>query len=618
MPEADRHAFLARECGADEDLVREVLDLVDADGRGTATLNGGLARLAGQVLDRGSSRLPAIRDYGPYRLTRVLGEGGMGVVYLGERADLGNVAAIKVLRDAWISPARQERFASEQRTLAQLNHPAIARLYDADTLPDGTPWFAMEYVEGESLTEYARAARYLPPRAAPPLPLGLRGGAARPPACGDPPGSQAFEHLVKADGTVKLLDFGIAKQLDQVEGSADVTRTGLRLMTPAYAAPEQFRGDRVGIYTDVYSLGVLLYELLAGRLPFDLSALSPAAAVAAVMDQQPERPSVAARAAPPRGEASWADLDVLCLTAMHKDPQRRYRTVEALIRDIDHYLKGEPLEARPDTVRYRFGKFVRRNRGPVVVAGLVAAAVVGLSVFYAARLARARNDAVAMADRTRRIQEFMLQLFEGGDETVGPADTLRVVTIVDRGVQKARSLDAEPAVQAELYQTLGGIYQKLGSYTRADTLIRLALEQRKRLFGEEHSEVASSLVALGLLQDAQADYEGAERLVREGLEMSRRVLPLRIPPSRRRRHPWARCSRTAATTTRPSAFLSTRPGSRQRATRSPPTWRPPSPSWPTRTSTPGTMPSRTRSTGGLSRWTVPCMATVTPMSQMTS
>src|SRR2546428_6349297 len=161
--------------------------------------------------------------------------------------------------------------------------------------------------------------------------------------------------LVKPDGSVKLLDFGIAKQLGSLEGPMDRTRTGLRVMTPAYAAPEQILGDPVGIHTDIYTLGVVLYELLTGRLPFDLSNRTPGEAETAIIKQGRERPSAAAKEKSISRRA-WADLDVLCLTAMHIEPQRRYRTVEALIRDIDHYIAGEPLEARPDTSRYRLGK----------------------------------------------------------------------------------------------------------------------------------------------------------------------------------------------------------------------------------------------------------------------
>jgi len=534
LPEAERQVFLEDRCADDRSLIGEVVALLKEDAAGDSVLDRGLAHAARQVLDGGPAGPQT--ELGPYRIKRILGEGGMGVVYLAERKDLGSLAAIKILRDAWLSPARRDRFASEQRTLAQLNHPSIARLYDADTLPDGTPWFVMEYVEGQTLTEYCAARiRTIPGR------LALFRAVCEAVL-------HAHQHavihrdlkpsniLVKHDGTVKLLDFGIAKQLESLDMTADQTRTGLRLMTPAYASPEQILGGRVGVHTDIYSLGVVLYELLTGRLPFDLSSRTPGEVETMVAKLEPERPSIVARrlAASPGGgsvvhtgsRTSWADLDVLCLTAMHKDPERRYRTVEALIRDVDHFLEGEPLEARPDTMGYRLGKFVRRNSRQVAAAALALAVIIGVVVFYTVRLTNARNAALAQAARTQRIQGFMTSLFEGGDETAGPAESLRVVTLLDRGVQEARTLSGEPAVQAELYQTLGSIYEKLGNLGRADSLLQTALEQRRSLFGAEHPEVARSLVALGLLRSDQADYDQAERLAREGLAMSRRAVPL--------------------------------------------------------------------------------------------
>jgi eukaryotic-like serine/threonine-protein kinase len=539
LPDADRPAFLKSKCGDDSGLLADVLALLDEDARSASLLDRGVAEVAQQVLGEATLASPPFEALGPYRIKEPLGEGGMGVVYLAERADLGSRVAIKVLRDAWLSPARRERFATEQRTLAQLNHPSIARLYDADTLPDGTPCFVMEYVEGLPLTDYCRkqecsieerlrlfrsvceAVQYAHRHAVIHRDL------------------KPSNILVKRDGTVRLLDFGIAKQLESPDGPVDQTRTGLRLMTPAYAAPEQIRGDRVGIHTDVYSLGVILYELLAGQLPFDLSKRTPAEAEFLIVQQEPEKPSSVARrmAALPganldllsASKSSWADLDVLCLTAMHKDPQRRYPSVEALIRDLDHFLKGEPLEARPDSPGYRLGKFVRRNRQSVSAAALIFIVVVGLVVFYTVRLAKARNAALAEAARTERIQRFMLNLFQGGDQTAGPPDSLRVVTLLDRGVQEAQSLESEPEVQAELYETLGGVYQDLGKLDRADVLLRSALDRRRSLFGPDNRQVAESLVALGLLRADQAQFGEAERLVREGLAMSKRNLPPNHP-----------------------------------------------------------------------------------------
>jgi eukaryotic-like serine/threonine-protein kinase len=530
-----RQTFLKEACGDDDALMAEVLAMLEQDSRGASLLDRNVASLAHGIVGNGTSSF-ALKDFGPYRIVKVLGEGGMGVVYLAARDDVGSLVAIKILRDAWLSPARRDRFLAEQRTLAQLNHPSIARLYDADTLPDGTPWFVMEYVDGLPLTGYCwQRQSSIRERL-----QSLRS------VC------EAVQHahqhaiihrdlkpsniLVKPDGAVTLLDFGIAKQLDGLDRPADQTLTGFRLMTPSYAAPEQVRGGPVGVYTDVYSLGVILYELLAGQLPFDLSDKTPAEASAMIVEHQPEKPSAAASRAEPRiaslriahaSKAAWADLDVLCLTAMHKDPLRRYRSIEALIRDIDHYLNGEPLEARPDSVRYRVGKLVRRHRRSLTAAGVALTVIVGLVLFFTVRLAVARNRTLAEAARTQRIQSFMLNLF--GDQAAGPADNLRVVTLLDRGVEEARILDREPAVQAELYQTLGGLYQKLGKLEQSDALLSLALKRRRAIFGQQHSEVAESLVALGQLRVDQARLADAEKLVRDGLAMGRRTLPPHDP-----------------------------------------------------------------------------------------
>jgi eukaryotic-like serine/threonine-protein kinase len=527
LPPQEQRVFLKTACGDDEELIADVLAMLEEDARGASLLDKDMADVANQVLGEGVPASIAAQDFGPYRITEVLGEGGMGVVYLARRDDLGSLAAIKVLRDAWLSPARRERFLSEQRMLAQLNHPSIARLYDADTLADGTPWFVMEYVEGVPLTDYCRRHECA---------IGERLQLFRS-VCEAV--QYAHQHavihrdlkpsniFVKEDRSVRLLDFGIAKQLESLGEVADQTRTGLRLMTPAYAAPEQIRGERVGIHTDVYSLGVVLYELLAGRLPFDLSNRSPGEAETMILEEEPDKPSAAARQtakAAGASKTSWADLDVLCLTAMHKDARRRYQSVEALIRDIDHYLHGEPLEARPDTLGYRVGKFVRRNRRAVAATALVSLVVVGMVVFFLVRLTIARNAALAEAARTQRIQRFMTNLFEGGDKEAGPADSLRVVTLVDRGLQEARMLDAEPNVQADLYQTLGSIYQKLGKFDQSDSLLQSTLERRKSMFGPDSPQVAESLVALGLLRSDQARLDEAERLVRQGLKIGRRKL----------------------------------------------------------------------------------------------
>jgi len=532
LPPAEQAAFVKTACGDDERIASDVMAMLQQDAGG-GLLDRGVADIAQHLFGEDASAVP-LREVGAYRLLKLLGEGGMGVVYLAERKDIGSQVALKILRDAWISPARRERFASEQRTLAQLNHPSIARIYDAATLDDGTPWFAMEYVDGIPLTQFCRKRQSSITEC---LQLFRSVCEAVEHAHG-----HAFIHrdlkpsniLVKNDGQVRLLDFGIAKQLESLDAQTDQTMTGLRLMTPAYASPEQIRGDRVGVGTDVYSLGVILYELLTGQLPFDLSNLTPSEAATVITEHEPGKPSAAVkRIAKAEGDsqalslsrAAWADLDVLCLAAMHKDPQRRYRSVEALIRDIDHYLDAEPLEARPDSLDYRTAKFVRRHARAVAAASIALTFLLVMVIFFTVRLTAARNAALASAARTERIQKFMTNLFQGGDEAAGPADDLRVVTLVDRGVQEAQSLDGDPRIQAELYATLGGIYEKLGKLDRADSLLSLALERHRALFGSDSAEVAESLVALGELRSDQARLEEAEQLVRQGLEMTRRHLP---------------------------------------------------------------------------------------------
>jgi eukaryotic-like serine/threonine-protein kinase len=540
LPKAEQEVFLAERCDGDQELRSQVEKMLLADEAENSLLERDVAHVAHQVLSDDSTSLPALKQFGRYKIKRTLGAGGMGIVYLAEREDLGSLVAIKILRDAWLSPARRERFAFEQRTLAQFNHPSIARLYDADTSPDGTPFLAMEYVEGVPLTKYCAQHRST---IAERLKLFREVCQAV---------VYAHQHavihrdlkpsniLVREDGAVRLLDFGIAKQMEVLGGSVEQTMTGLRLMTPAYASPEQIRGEQVGIQTDVYSLGVVLYELLCGQLPFDLSTRTPAQAERILNEQEPERPSSKAsrpaeqpQAAEPNpteaSKSEWSDLDVLCLTAMHKDPGRRYASAEALLRDVDHYLKGEPLEARPDRARYRVRKFVTRNRRVVTGAAAAALLLAALVTFFTIRLAIARNAALAQAARTQRIQKFMTNLFQGGDEAAGPADSLRVVTLLDRGVQEAHSLNAEPAVEAELYETLGGIYEKLGKLEQANALLESALAVHKAHFGADSPEVAQTLVAIGQLRSDQAKLEDAEKLTQQGLEMARRHLAANNP-----------------------------------------------------------------------------------------
>ena len=513
LPAGERRGYVESAAGGDRELIAEVVAALQEDERGSPLLDAGVGRLAAPLLDGAQSALDQI---GPYRFVRVLGEGGMGTVFLAERLDLGTQAAIKILRDAWLSPSRRRRFAAEQRTLAALNHPGIARLFDAGVLNDGTPWIVMEYVDGAPITDYCQTHHAS-------LEQRLRLFRA---ACD----AVQFAHrhlivhrdlkpsniLVTVDGTVKLLDFGIAKQLADTESDLDLTRTGMRPMTPAYAAPEQLRGEPIGVHTDVYSLGALLYELVTGRRPFDVSGNMSPDAVAAMFEKEPPLPSGAHKA---------TDLDVLVLMALRPDPARRYSSVEALIRDVEHYQHGEALDARTDAVGYRFAKFARRHWRPLMATAATIALVIGVVAFYTIRLAAARDTAVLQATRAERIQELLLGLFTGGDETAAPSEDLRVKALLDRGVQEADTLRGEPAVRAEMHATLGTIYRRLGDFAKSDTLLTRALDERRQLTGTGSAEESDVLLRQALLRSDQAQFDDAEKLARQALETLQRLDP---------------------------------------------------------------------------------------------
>ena len=519
LPQASQRAVVEEMCGGDDDLMHDVLEMLAEDARANPLLDASLSETALAALDFGPLRSLIQQQIGPYRLLELLGEGGMGVVYLAERTDIGGKVAIKLLRDAWLSPMRRQRFRIEQLTLAQLNHSSIARIYDSNTLEDGTPWFVMEYAVGLPLTDHwsrhggsVRACLQLMLRVCEAVQYAH---------------SHAIIHrdlkpsniLVSDAGDVKLLDFGIAKQLNAEE--QDRTVTGLRMMTLAYAAPEQLAGGAVGVYSDVYALGVLLYELVTGGLPRrDQSVAGEIEKASAVVRR--ERLAVRGQLS----KAEWAELDTLLLKALEVDPERRYRTVDALMRDLNALLEGRPLEARPHTWSYTIGKFARRNRKLLVSVAAMLLLIIGTIVFYTVRLERARNAALQEAARTLRMQQFTESLFDGGDRSAGPAQDLKAVQLLDRGRQQAASLSGDPEMQADMQDTLGGIYQKLGKLELAEPLLVAALEERRRFLGGENRQVADSLVALGLLRKDQGKLDEAEALARQGLAMEQRLRPV--------------------------------------------------------------------------------------------
>ena len=516
LPRADQRAAVEALLPGQPALWGEVLELLAEDSRNDSILEGGLEPLAA-ALEGG----PALvgREIGPYLLMRLLGEGGMGIVYLAERADTGQTVAIKLLRDAWISPGRRERFRAEERALSKLQHVGIARLYDAGTLVDGTPWFAMEYVAGVPVTQYWSEHRGTPAEC---LRLFKKICEAVLYAHG-----RAIIHrdlkpsniYVTADGEVKLLDFGIAKQMDTV--GEDQTQTGMRLMTPSYCAPEQRTGGDIGVFTDVYALGILLYELLTGRLPEQvgdahegLRFARPSKLISDLANGQSVSLSRSER----------GDLDVLCLTACNALPADRYATVGGLLHDVNSYLEGKVLIARPDSFFYALGKFCRRQRRPLEAMAAALLFFAGVAILFTLRLAEARATAVDEAKRANLMQQFTTNLFSGGDLDAGPARDLRVLPILDRGRQEAMSLNGNRGIQADMNQVLGRIYLKLGKMDAAGELLTSVMQERREsttLTGRK--EYAESLVDLAELRCVEGQTSEAEKLVRDGLAREAQV-----------------------------------------------------------------------------------------------
>ena len=433
---AARAAYLDAACSGDAELRRHVSTLLDADAS-PSWLDAGPERLATSLLDDTPAAELIGSDIGPYRLIAMLGAGGSGVVFLAERNDIGSTVALKLLRDAWVSPTRRDRFVEEQRTLARLSHPCIARIFDAGG-EDGRVWFAMECVEGLPLDDYLRRRR---------LPLNEALRLLRR-ICG----AVQYAHerlvvhrdlkpsniLVLADGTPKLVDFGIAMNLER---PGDHYAGPVRFLTPAYAAPEEVRGESLGVPADVYSLGTILGELLQSDLPDRIGRSRRADLVAIAARGRPSRPGVTLR----DGGATRSRPG-----------------------DLPRRISGVGPAARRAA---QGGRLIARHRRRVIALGLAAVSLIGVASYYGVRLATARAETRAEASRSDRLLKFVLSLFEGGTAGGAPPADLRVVSLLERGVREAEGLSADPPARAELVETLGQIYLELGDLDRADGLL---------------------------------------------------------------------------------------------------------------------------------------------------
>ena len=547
-PPDERQDFLREAC-ADPEVRAIVLDLL-ASTEDDSFLDVPVDRQEGTFWDQFVDALDAAPEsssrrgdhIGPYRLGDIVGRGGSGVVYRANRADgaFDQTVALKLLARRRDSHSILNRFTREQQVLADLTHPNIAQLYDGGTTDDGQPYFVMEFLDGVPLDRFCDDRQ---------LTINERLDLFTTVA-------EAVHHahrnlivhrdlkpsniLVMADGTPKLLDFGIAKVLgDEAPG---LTRTGERWMTPEYAAPEQVTGAPITTGTDVYQLGVVLYKLLTGHRPYRPEARSVYEIEQAVCEATPTRPStvvahtVDAAESPKTPEVVSkvrgtnpvdlqrtlrGDLDAIILKALRKEPKARYSSAEALVEDVRRYLDGRPVNAHRGSWVYRTQKFARRHVVGVSTMVAVLLLAIGAVLFHTQRVTAERDRAQDEAAKAEQVSDFLVDLFQSSNPNETLGDTLMATELLSRGESRMSALDDRPAVQAEMLLAIGRSYIGLGHYIKADSLLRQALDQYRSTSGLRSAEAGRALYNLGNLQLIERDYEEAERFYQNALQVQR-------------------------------------------------------------------------------------------------
>ena len=508
-------------------LVTDLLATMDRPGREHRLETGELIE---RRFAQATREAPALegRSFGPYRVLRLLGRGGMGTVWLAERADglFERQVALKLVQIGLIGHSFSERFARERGILAALDHPHIARLLDAGVADDGQPYLALDYVDGAPLTAHCDTAR-----------LGVEARIALVVQV-----LSAVQHahqnlvvhrdlkpsniLVTADGQAHLLDFGIAKLM--VDGQAretELTELGGRALTPDYASPEQITGQPVSTASDVYSLGVVLYELLCGQRPYHLSRDSRGALEDAILNAEPVRPSqcrssvdiAAARSTTPKrlARSLAGDLDTIVLKALKKHPAERYATADAFQQDLQRYLADEPIAARPDSTVYRARKFVWRNKFAVASAMSVS---VALAVGFGVALWQAR-----VANREARtaaaVQTFLGDIFRANSSLQPDPVKARETTaraLLDAGAAKiGDSLQDAPEGKLSVLAMLANLYDDLGLAEKTVALQRQRVALAKSTYGNWHPEVADALIGLSGALHESSEVNEREAVLRE-------------------------------------------------------------------------------------------------------
>lgn len=521
-------------CGGDRELHDTVKALLERAAEARGLLATPPTAVAAAAIDESEDAVPMApgRRIGAYGIVREIGRGGMARVFLARRVDgeFDRLVALKLLRPGLDSDVDRARFRAERQILATLNHPNIARLFDGGIVDSGQPFLVLEHVEGEPIDAYCEGHGLTVGQR---LELFLLAA-----------GAVQYAHrnlvvhrdikpsnlLVSADGAVKLLDFGVAKLLDpSIDGRMVASMpTVAHWMTPEFAAPEQIRQEAVTTLTDVYQLGVLLYRLLSGGLPFTAPAGQLAELQAAVLRGDPDPPSAAAaRADSVRARELRGDLDAIVLKAMHADPADRYASVESLAADLRRYLSGHPVRARRAGAFYQARRFVRRNRVETAAALAILLSILagaGLSLHLARRAAAERDAAAAATRNAQAVTAFVTGLFEVSDPSEVRGDTLSAKDLVRRAAARAELLAGDPIGQARMLEVTARLDQGLGDYSAAYALLERALALRRRASAGDSLAVVGTLARLGDVLVRLRRYAAADSVAREALRTQERLL----------------------------------------------------------------------------------------------
>ena len=538
---SDREDFLHEHCADDPGLLDEVLTLLTSVGEEDAAFEK-IVRDAAVDLTGQDTQVDTDRQIGNYQLIEWIGGGGMGSVYLAERVDdqFDHRVAIKLLHASRRNKSMMQRFLAERQMLANLEHPHIARLLDGGETEDGIPFLVMEYVDGLPVDEYCDSNRLtvaerlrLFQKIADAIDYAHRNLVVH-------RDIKPSNILVTASGDPKLLDFGIAKYIgeDALARMAPVTLDGQSAMTPEFASPEQVRGQPISTATDIYSMGVLLYKMLCGRMPYKPQIGTGLDLAQAILEDQPSRPSTALTE-DDTGELASAehisarrgtsairlksrlegDLDNIVLMTLRKEPERRYASARALSEDIDRYLEHRPVSARADSALYRATKFARRNRVGVAVTMIVAALLTG-AVF---QINQQRHRASVAAAQSEQFASFLAELFAGASPGRAQGEVVTASDLLAAGVAEIDALSDQPGVQARLLDVMGASYTQIGEFERGGSLLERSLTIRESVLSRDPAALAGTKRELAQAYKEQNKLEASEQTLEDALANLREV-----------------------------------------------------------------------------------------------